>query len=144
MVTQANGYAFLDRRWKKGDVVALNLPLDLRLEPAPDRRRGGGVRGPLVMAADLGPVESAGPVSTRDGRRDAAGGLRADGFGPSALPDQRDHAAGNLVFVPFYSQYDRRSAVYFKRFSEAAGRARRPPSWPSRRGRRTSRRVRSM
>lgn len=120
MVTQANGYAFLDRRWKKGDVVALNLPLDLRLEPATGSDDVVAVvRGPLVMAADLGPVETewAGVEPAMVGDNPLAA------FAPMVSDRPRYQTSGimrpgNLVFVPFYSQYDRRSAVYFKRFTQ--------------------------
>src|SRR3546814_19640418 len=52
------GYAVVSRRWKAGDVVAITLPLDLRLEATPgDDSVVSVLRGPLVLAADLGPNE---------------------------------------------------------------------------------------
>ncbi|MFC3215218.1 glycoside hydrolase family 127 protein [Novosphingobium panipatense] len=120
-VTTANGYAMIERRWKKGDVVALNLPLDLRLEPAQGSTDVVAVvRGPLVMAADLGPAE-----------KDWVGvepAMVGENLLASFVPQVSDRPRflakgvirpGDMTFVPFYSQYDRRSAVYFKRFSEA-------------------------
>src|SRR3546814_12911064 len=51
------GYAVVSRRWKAGDVVAITLPLDLRLEATPgDDSVVSVLRGPLVLAAALGPT----------------------------------------------------------------------------------------
>ncbi|MGH1557971.1 hypothetical protein ACRAWD_09730 [Caulobacter segnis] len=55
--TFSGGYALVERAWKAGDVVAISLPLDLRLESAPgDESTVAVLRGPMVLAADLGPV----------------------------------------------------------------------------------------
>jgi DUF1680 family protein len=116
------GYAIVTRRWKAGDTVAITLPLDLRLEATPGNADVVAVlRGPLVLAADLGsseaPWEGADPAMV--------GSDLIAGFTPTA-PAQAIYATrgvvrpGDLPFVPFYRQYERRSAVYFKRFSEAA------------------------
>jgi DUF1680 family protein len=121
-VKPANGYAVVTRRWKKGDVVALSLPLDLRLESAPGAPDVVAVvRGPMVMAADLGPSEMdwTGVEPAMVGEDPLAA------FAPivSDRPRYRTQniiRPANLAFVPFYSQYERRSAVYFKRFSEGA------------------------
>ncbi|WP_380931216.1 beta-L-arabinofuranosidase domain-containing protein [Sphingomonas arantia] len=120
--TMAKGYAIVDRRWKAGDVVALTVPLDLRLESAPgDADTVAVLRGPMVLAADLGPNEA--KWEQADPAMVGADLLAA--FTPTAA-DRATYATrgiirpGDLNFVPFYSQYERRSAVYFKRFSEAA------------------------
>ena len=117
----AHGYAVVDRRWRAGDRVAITLPLDLRLEATPGSPRTVSImRGPMVLAADLGPNatewQQADPALVGTdllagfGATDAARGLyTAHGV---ARP-------GDLPFVPFYRQYQRRSAVYFKRFTDA-------------------------
>ena len=52
------GYALVNRKWKQADVVSIVLPLAIRLEPAPgDMRTVAFLRGPMVLAADLGPME---------------------------------------------------------------------------------------
>ncbi len=118
----AKGYAIVERRWKAGDVVAISVPLDLRLESAPgDVDTVAVLRGPMVMAADLGPTEA--KWEQADPAMVGADLLAA--FTPTAGAEARYATKGiirpaDLSFVPFYSQYDRRSAVYFKRFSEAA------------------------
>lgn len=55
-----DGYAVLDRRWRKGDRVALTLPMALRAESTPDDPRMlAYFHGPVVLAADLGPADQA-------------------------------------------------------------------------------------
>ncbi|MEH3121674.1 MAG: glycoside hydrolase family 127 protein [Sphingomonas phyllosphaerae] len=115
----AGGYAIVERRWKAGDTLAITLPLELRTEVA----QGGGpvaiLRGPLVLAADMGPAETpwqgAEPALVGDNvlaaftpAAGAAGTFTTKGVG----------RPGDLTFVPFYRQYERRSAVYFRQFSE--------------------------
>ena len=116
----AGGYALVDRRWRTGDVVAITLPLDLRLEATPgDDTTVAVVRGPMVLAADLGP--SGEPWKGVDPA--LVGEAVLTGFQPTS-PEKAVYAArgvgrpGDLTFVPFYSQYERRSAVYFRRFTE--------------------------
>jgi DUF1680 family protein len=118
----AGGYALVDRRWRAGDVVAISLPLDLRLEAAPgDAETVAVLRGPMVLAADLGP--SSEPWKGVDPA--LVGEAVLTSFQPAA-PEKAVYVArgvarpADLTFVPFYSQYERRSAVYFKRFSEGA------------------------
>jgi len=120
--TMERGYAVVERRWKAGDVVAIALPLDLRIEATPGNADVVSVlRGPLVLAADLG------PVATPWDRPDPAlvGGDLLGGFA-ARRPEAAIYATrgvlrpADLDFVPFYRQYERRSAVYFKRFGEAA------------------------
>jgi len=119
--TPVGGYAVIDRRWKKGDVIALNLPLELRLETAQGSQDVVAVvRGPMVMAADLGPAEmeftGVEPAMVGDNPLAA--------FAPMVSDRPRYQTTGIIrpgdrMFAPFYSQYDRRSAVYFKRFTES-------------------------
>ncbi|MES3109196.1 glycoside hydrolase family 127 protein [Sphingomonas aurantiaca] len=118
----AKGYAIVERRWKAGDIVAITVPLDLRLESAPgDVDTVAVLRGPMVMAADLGPAEA--KWEQADPAMVGADLLAA--FTPTVGTAATYATKGiirpaDLSFVPFYSQYDRRSAVYFKRFGEAA------------------------
>jgi DUF1680 family protein len=116
-----SGYAIVDRRWKEGDVVAITLPLDLSIESAPgDANTIAILRGPMVMAADLA------PASQNWDNPDPAmvGENLLGGFKPTGNVERVSYETkgvvrpGDLTFVPFYSQYERRSAVYFKRFSE--------------------------
>ena len=118
----AKGYAIVERKWRAGDVVTISVPLELRLESAPgDVDTVAVLRGPMVMAADLGPTE----VKWEQADPAMVGADLLAAFTPAAGRSANYATKGilrpaDLNFVPFYSQYDRRSAVYFKRFSEAA------------------------
>jgi len=116
------GYAIVDRRWTAGDRVTIALPLDLRIEAAPgDADMVSIVRGPMVLAADLGPNatkwERADPALVG---ADLLGGFRAADASAGRYATSGVVRPADLGFVPFYRQYQRRSAVYFKRFSDAA------------------------
>lgn len=115
-----SGYAVVERRWAGGDVIAITLPLELRAEQA----QGGGsiaiLRGPLVLAADLGPAET--PWTGIEPALVGDAVLAA--FTPVADRSSTFTARGvgrpgDLTFVPFYSQFDRRSAVYFRQFTQS-------------------------
>jgi hypothetical protein len=118
---EERGYALIDRPWKTGDLIELNLPLELRIEPTPDDKNTIAImRGPMVLAADLAPT--AGEWKTADPAMVGIDLLS------SFTPEDQSRAIyrtngivqpADLRFVPFFSQYDRRSAVYFKRFTPA-------------------------
>ncbi|UKE49514.1 glycoside hydrolase family 127 protein [Xanthomonas translucens] len=129
--TAADGYLALERRWRSGDVIELDLAMPLRLEHAAgDADTVVVMRGPLALAADLGPVAE--PYDAPDPALVAAADPLA-GFAELPQPGHFLAAATQppgLTFVPFYAQYERRSALYFKRLApaqwaqEAARRAR--------------------
>jgi hypothetical protein len=115
------GYAVVRRRWRRGDVITLTLPLDLRLETTPgDDGVVALLRGPMVLAADLGPADQAFEAAPPA----LVGSDLLAGFEPleSAAAVYRSVGVsrpGELRFTPFYKNYDRRSAVYFRRFTDA-------------------------
>lgn len=113
---QEGGYALVTRIWKAGDVLSMSMPLVLRFEPMQDDPQTVAVmRGPLVLAADLGEVDS----FYSDPAPALVGDAILETFEPLDDPGRYRVAAaapGPLTLVPFYAQYDRRSAVYFKRF----------------------------
>ncbi|MBM0106814.1 glycoside hydrolase family 127 protein [Steroidobacter sp. S1-65] len=115
------GYLIVRRRWREGDALAFTLPLELRLEATPgDDKTIAFLHGPMVLAADLGPVdqpfEAAAPA--------LVGADLLAGFKP-VEPQQAIYRADTiarptaLTFSPFYKNYHRRSAVYFRRFTDA-------------------------
>ncbi|WP_028965486.1 glycoside hydrolase family 127 protein [Sphingomonas phyllosphaerae] len=119
--TQAGGYAIVTRRWKAGDSVTIRLPLDLRLEATPgDEQTIAVLRGPLVLAADLGRADG-----DWDHPEPAMVGQDLLAAFHPVDEESAQYATTGLIrpadlsFVPFYRQYDRRSAVYFKRFTDA-------------------------
>jgi uncharacterized protein len=114
------GYALIRRRWKAGDVVTLDLPLELRLEATPGNEEVVALlRGPMVLAADLGPAD-------RPYEGDAPALVGQDliaGFAPIALSEATYRTRGigrptDMDVGPFYRNYERRSAVYFNRFDD--------------------------
>ena len=114
------GYAIVARSWKAGDTLAITLPMALRLEATPgDDSMVAVLRGPMVLAGDLGPTST--PWHAADPALVGADLLAA--FTPAAEPAVYETRGvvrpGDLRFAPFYRQYARRSAVYFRRFSEA-------------------------
>ncbi len=117
----SRGYAIVERRWREGDVVTVELPLELRIESAPgDANTIAMVRGPMVMAGDLGDAkekwDSPDPAMVGE---DLLGGFKQmPHVERVAYQTEGVVRPANLTFVPFYSQYERRSAVYFKRFSD--------------------------
>ncbi|RHW18910.1 glycoside hydrolase family 127 protein [Sphingomonas gilva] len=113
------GYAVIDRAWRKGDRVTLTLPMTLRVEPTPDDPDMiAFAHGPVVLAADLGPAsdpfESLPPALVTG---DTLGRARAVDAAAHrfAVPDAKP---APLSLVPFFAQYDRRTAVYFPRFTQ--------------------------
>jgi len=116
------GYAVIRRQWRPGDVVSMIMPMALRIESTPDDRDTIAVlRGPLVLAADMGPAnqpltDAAAPALV--GADILAGFSPVEGQ-PAVYRTQGLGRPADMRFGPFYRAYDRRSAVYFKRFTDA-------------------------
>ena len=114
------GYLLIERPWQQGDTIALSLPMDVRIEATPDDPGTIALlQGPLVLAADLGPTddEFEGPDPVLVGADIPAGLAPID----TAARTYRATASARpepLTFAPFLQQRDRRTAVYFKRFTE--------------------------
>ena len=107
-----DGYVCLRRRWKAGDTVTLSLPQTITVETIPDNPRMlAFVKGPMVLAADLGPAGGATPP-------------RAPvliGSDPVSLIDKTSLTIKAqpqpVPLKPFFAQYRARSAVYFSQFT---------------------------
>jgi DUF1680 family protein len=109
------GYAILERTWRAGDRIALSIPLELRTEAMPgDAGTVAVLRGPLVLAADLGDAGA----EWSDADPAFVGAAPFHGFVAKDITQARYATQGvmrpaDVDFVPFYRQYRRRSAVYF-------------------------------
>jgi len=114
-----DGYMVIDRRWAKGDVVHLVMPMALRLEPTPgDASTVAVLRGPLVMAADLGPAtRSYDDVAPAFVGEDVLDRFRIE-TPPSRFTYSDSAHPAPLLFRPFFNQYDQRTAVYFRVFDD--------------------------
>jgi uncharacterized protein len=117
------GYAVVTRRWKAGDTVSIQLPVALRIEPTRDDPDTIAVlRGPLVLAADLGAgasdLTAPAPALVGD---DVLAGFRevAGATGVYEVPAEIARPSA-LRLSPFYGLYDRRTAVYFRRLTPAS------------------------
>ncbi len=120
-ITVRSGYAMVTRRWQEGDVVTITIPLELRIEAAPgDPNVISVLRGPMVLAGDLGPVSAkwtdVDPALVSD--EPLLAKFTASGDGAANYETRGLVRPMDLRFVPFYRQFDRLSAVYFRRFSE--------------------------
>lgn len=117
-------YATVYRKWKVGDRIELDLPMRVRAEATPDdSRMVAWLHGPIVLAADLGPADKPfdGPVPALV-IGDTMAALEAENPAEHRfrLPDARP---APVSMVPFFRQYDRRTAVYFPRFTAAEWKA---------------------
>jgi DUF1680 family protein len=115
-----SGYVSVRRRWLAGDRVELKLAMRLRAEPVrDDANLVALLYGSMVMAADLGPASdpfkfdgAVPPALVGATTADVVGSIgRSMSTGSASRP-------ANLPLKPFFSQYDRRSAVYFPRLTE--------------------------
>lgn len=112
----SEGYVVLERSWRAGDVIELTLETPLRLEHAAgDPDSVVVMRGPLALAADLGPAST--PYDAPDPAL-VADVSPLSGF--IELPEPGRFLASTtrpqaLEFAPFYAQHDRRTALYFRR-----------------------------
>ena len=119
-IAKENGYAVLRRKWKAGDTVSLTLPMEPRIEPTPDDPNVVAIlRGPLVLAADLGrsdkPLEVEAPALVGSDLLEALQPISA----PASYVSKGIGRPRDLYLAPFYSQWEQRTAVYFPRYTEA-------------------------
>jgi hypothetical protein len=119
--TDEAGYFTVRRRWKTGDRVELRLPMRLRLEPTPDDPATVALLyGPLVLAADLGPADAPhdGPAPALVGE-DLLASVRAIDNARAEFETIGIGRPSDLRLAPFFRLHDRRTAVYFPRYTPA-------------------------
>ncbi|AWB45599.1 glycosyl hydrolase [Paenibacillus sp. CAA11] len=117
-------YVSIEREWQSGDVVEYDIPMTVRTESMPDNlKRIAFLYGPLVLAGDLGPLESE-KMHTKTLASvliGSANGLAAK-MTPLAGAKNRflledGGVDGNLELRPFYEMYDHRYTVYWDVFT---------------------------
>lgn len=126
-------YLALRKVWQSGDIISLNLPMQLHQEQLPgDSSVAASLYGPLVLAANLGAGPADGPLRVVHGRPTAPEHLPApdplprvpatgDGDAPrwiqiESASDLRFSAAGAAKYevVPMYAIGDQRYSAYWK------------------------------
>ncbi|ESQ88837.1 glycoside hydrolase family 127 protein [Asticcacaulis benevestitus] len=121
LASTAKGYALIHRKWRAGDVVTLDLPLTLRFEhTAGDDKVVALLRGPMVMAADLGAASETwqGDAPALVGA-DLLAGITPVSIEQAVYKTNGIGRPGDMTFKPFYAQYERRNAVYFSKYNDA-------------------------
>ena len=112
----ADGYLRVRRAWRAGDAVELDLPMRPRFEATPDDPSVVALlHGPLVLAADLGPAAAPfdGPEPALVGD-DPLAAIETIDAGSAQFGTRGIGRPADLKFEPFFSLYDRRTAVYFR------------------------------
>lgn len=120
-------YLTLNRTWKSGDKIQLNLPMGVHMDPMPDDQSIQAVMyGPLVLAARLDPVPnemSYGPPGPKAGDQQKVPEIVADRSDPTAWiePDRTQalvfHTTGQsqpISLIPLNKIIHERYAVYWK------------------------------
>ncbi|MGB3799922.1 MAG: beta-L-arabinofuranosidase domain-containing protein [Lewinella sp.] len=125
ITSEPGSFISLNREWSDGDVVTLDLPFRLRLEPMPDDpNRVAVFHGPLVLAADLGPVDD--PLTEE---RDYVPVLMSESRDPAEWLEPvagevntfRTKGIGKpreVTLRPFYQVNDRTYTVYLDLFND--------------------------
>jgi hypothetical protein len=121
----------VERTWRNGDKVEVNIPFSLRLEPMPDdSNRVAVMYGPLVLAGDLGPVADSlsndamyVPVMMTD-RRDPSTWIKPVEGKANTFITYKTGRPHDVILKPFYTVYNRRYSIYWDLFSEKAWEAR--------------------
>jgi DUF1680 family protein len=100
------GFATIERRWKDGDRIELNLPLPMRLEPIDPEHPDtvALVRGPLVLFA----------VTDEAPRVSRAQLLAARAVPGNPAAWQAESAGGALKLQPFFTMEDQRYTTYMR------------------------------
>lgn len=133
LATDSKPGSWLDlrRSWAAGDVLTVDLPFTARTEAMPDNPdRIALFHGPVLLAADLGPVDDPHareplyvPVLVTDGRP-VAEWLQRRGDEPSHFATTGVGHPREVDLLPFFRLHDRRYTVFFDRFTPAAWQAR--------------------
>jgi DUF1680 family protein len=128
-----SSYLALNRVWKTGDKIELNLPMALHIDPMPDDQTIQAVMyGPLVLAGRFDQVSKDklyGDYEPKPGDQYKVPEIVADASKPTAWVEQdskqpltfrADGQSQELTLVPLYQIIDNRYAVYWKVNSKKA------------------------
>ena len=124
-------FVSIDRTWKNGDLVEINIPFSLYLEAMPDdSNRVAVMYGPLVMAGDLGPVKDTVPRDIMyvpvmmTGKRDPSAWMKQVEGKINTFMTVNTGRPRDVEMRPFYTFYDRRYSIYWDLFTDELWEAR--------------------
>ncbi len=121
--TDADGYITINRTWKNGDKIALEMPMDVYTEALPDNPdRVALFYGPVVLAGQLGnkePDPVAGIPVLVTAEKDANKWLRSND--PSSLVFHTSNVGqpADITLVPFNTIQNEYYSVYWDAFTPA-------------------------
>jgi len=122
---EPGSFVRISRVWQTGDLVEVKIPFSLRMETMPDNEERIAIfHGPLVLAADLGPVPDPGandplyvPVlMTRD--PDPANWLIPDEGNFNTFLTSEVAYPRQVELKPFYRTHDRHYTIYLDTYTE--------------------------
>jgi hypothetical protein len=121
---EPGSFVAVDRVWENGDVVKVNFPFSLQVEPMPDdSNRVAFMYGPLVLAGELGEVDDAAakeanfvPVLFSE-NNDPSVWLQKAGA-PNSFMTKGVGSPRDVVMHPFYTTHDKRYSVYWDMFTQ--------------------------
>ena len=136
--SRPGSYATLERKWKNGDTVEVQLPMALRAEALPgDPSHVAFLFGPIVLAGELGsdnlpnlylvkqtdlsrsPAPEV-PVLVAENAASALTHIRSTPSGPLAFRTEGLGRPGDVSLIPFYKLHHQRYSVYWRLLSEAS------------------------
>lgn len=108
-------WATVNTMWHSGDTIKLVMPMNLHLDPTPDKPSVLSVMyGPLVLAADMGPATVTAPQNPVffDEHKAPASWLHVVSGETLTYSDKTNSTGKNIYFRPFFSNYDDYSIPY--------------------------------
>ena len=120
LIGQPGCFVPIERIWRTGDIVEVNIPFSLCFEPIPDdNNRVAVMYGPLVLAGDLGPVSDSAskdalyvPVMMTD-KRDPSAWMKPVEKKPNTFITVNTGRPRDVELKPFYVTYNRRYSIYW-------------------------------
>ena len=119
--SSAASYATIDRKWKDGDRLEIEIPFSLRTESMPDNpKRIAVFDGPILLAGDVGVANSKTPVPVLvTGERALTDWLKPVSGKPMTFRAESVGRPFDVELKPFYTTYNHRHTVYWDVFTDA-------------------------
>lgn len=121
-----SSYVTVNREWKTGDKLDVQIPMSLRLEPMPDKaNRVSILYGPIVLAGNLGAenTQVTIPVLLTNGAR-VESWLKPVKQKPLTFMTNGVAKPKDVTLTPFYATHHVKYQVYWDLFTDAEWKAR--------------------